>query len=72
MQLTLPGNCRVGLSRLVASRAGYPTAMLASFDECRCLSNYHLMSDTPENLDYDTVAAAVTIVDATARALAAH
>jgi len=62
---------RASSDSVVPSRAGYPTAMLVSWDEHRCLSNYHLMSDTPENLDYATVSRAVTVIDAVARALAA-
>ena len=33
-------------------------------------ANYHLPTDVPENLDYDTVADAVTLTYATAHALA--
>jgi len=55
---------------VIPSRAGYPTAMLTSFDRYKCLSNYHQMSDTPENLDYDTVARAVEVVEAVGRELA--
>jgi acetylornithine deacetylase/succinyl-diaminopimelate desuccinylase-like protein len=55
---------------VIPSRAGYPTAMLCSIDRHKCLSNYHQMSDTPENLDYDTVARAVVVTEAVGRELA--
>jgi len=56
---------------LIPSRAGYPTATLASVNRHKALSNYHLMTDTPENLDYTTVAAALDVAEAVARSLAA-
>ena len=55
---------------VLPSRAGYSTAMLASIDEFKCLSNYHLMSDTPENLSYETIAQAVELAHALAGDLA--
>ena len=55
---------------MIPSRAGYPTATLASMRPRQGLSNYHLMTDTPENLDYDTVEQAVTVTEELARALA--
>jgi hypothetical protein len=57
---------------VLPSRAGYPTATLASVDRYKALSNYHLMSDNPENLDYRTVAHALTVTEAVARELAAN
>jgi hypothetical protein len=57
---------------VLPSRAGYPTATLASVDRYKALANYHLMSDTPENLDYRTVAHALTVTEAVARELAAN
>jgi hypothetical protein len=39
-------------------------------DRYKGLSNYHRMTDTPENLDYGTVAAAVAVSEAVARELA--
>jgi hypothetical protein len=57
---------------VLPSRAGYPTATLASIDRHKALANYHLMSDTPENLDYRTVAQALTVTEAVARELAAN
>jgi hypothetical protein len=57
---------------VIPSRAGYPTTTLASIDRYKALSNYHQMSDTPENLDYRTVRHALTVAEAVARELAAN
>lgn len=54
----------------IAQRAGYPTATLVSVNEYKALSNYHLPSDTPENVNYETVAQAIEATEATIRALA--
>jgi hypothetical protein len=55
---------------IIPSRAGYPTAGLVSTELWKGLSNYHLPTDVPENVNYETVADAVRVVDATARRLA--
>lgn len=57
---------------VIPSRAGYPTATLASIDRYKALSNYHLMSDTPENVDYRTVRLALTLTEGVARELAVN
>lgn len=62
---------RASTDSIIPSRAGYPTAALTSLTAWRALANYHLPSDTPENLDYGTVAAATRLADTLARALAA-
>jgi hypothetical protein len=56
---------------VIPSRASYPTATIASMDRYKALSNYHQMTDTPENLDYTTVRHALVVTEATARELAA-
>jgi len=61
---------RTSTDSVVPSRAGYPTATLASMDRHKLLSNYHLMSDTPENVDYGTVLQALHLTEAVARELA--
>jgi hypothetical protein len=62
---------RASTDSVIPSRAGYPTATIISWEpETKLLSNYHLMSDTPENLRYDTVAGAVTLAYAVAEELA--
>jgi len=55
---------------VIPNRAGYPTATIASMDRYKALSNYHQMSDTPENVDYRTVLQALTVTEAVARELA--
>ena len=57
---------------VIPSRAGYPTATLCSMDRHKALSNYHQMSDTPENLDYRTVRGALEVTEAVARELAVN
>ncbi|MGO9153822.1 M28 family metallopeptidase [Mycobacterium sp.] len=54
---------------VLMSRAGYPTACFSSIDRHKTLSNYHLMSDTPENLDYRTVMHAVSVAESVVREL---
>ena len=57
---------------VLPSRAGYPTATLASINRHKALSHYHQMSDTPENIDYRTVRHALTVTEAVARELAVN
>jgi len=61
---------RTTTDSLITDRAGYPTATLVSVNEFKALSHYHLMSDTPENLDYGTVGAATRLAEAVIRRLA--
>ncbi len=62
---------RSSTDSVIPSRAGYPIATLISWEpDTKLLSNYHLMSDTPENLNFDTVARAVTVAYALAEDLA--
>jgi acetylornithine deacetylase/succinyl-diaminopimelate desuccinylase-like protein len=62
---------RASTDSVVPSRAGYPTATLSSMDRYKALSNYHLMTDTAENVDYRTVRQALAVTEAVARRLAA-
>jgi hypothetical protein len=62
---------RASTDAVIPSRWGYPTATIASWEpDTKLLSNYHLMSDVPANLDFDTVARAVEVVTAVAAELA--
>jgi hypothetical protein len=61
---------RVSTDSVIASRAGYPAATLVSMTDWRAQANYHLPSDVPSNLDYDTVTDATRLVYAVAQALA--
>jgi len=63
---------RSSTDAVLPSRAGYPTATLASMNRHKQLSNYHLMSDTPENVDYRTVRQALVVTEAVARELASN
>jgi hypothetical protein len=58
---------RSSTDSVVPSRARFPTATLTSLDRDKLLSNYHLMSDTPENVRYETVAEAVAVAEAVIR-----
>ena len=46
---------------LIALRAGYATCTLGGVDETKFPSNYHWPSDTPDNLDWDSVDGAVEV-----------
>jgi hypothetical protein len=54
----------------VPHRHGYPTATVVSVDHRRFIPHYHLDSDLPQHVDLTSVAAAVRLVEAVARALA--
>jgi hypothetical protein len=41
---------------LIALRAGYPTVTFGSVDRFKIPTNYHWPTDTPENVEYETVA----------------
>lgn len=55
---------------VVPHRAGFRIATLSSVSRYKVASNYHLMSDTPENIEYGTVGSALELADALARELA--
>jgi hypothetical protein len=63
---------RSSTDAVIPSRAGYPTATLVSVDRYKAISNYHKPSDTPENLDWRTVAHAELVSAAVARELAGN
>ena len=54
---------------VIALWAGYPTAALASVDEYKAPTNYHWPTDTPERVDYGTVADAARLCEAVVRRL---
>lgn len=60
---------RSSTDSVVPHRAGYPVATLISVDETKGLSNYHWPTDVPENVNYETLADAVRVVDGLARRL---
>jgi hypothetical protein len=55
----------------VPRRYGYPTATIVSIDQQKLIPHYHLDSDTPDHVDYRSVAMTVRLVEAVARRLAA-
>jgi acetylornithine deacetylase/succinyl-diaminopimelate desuccinylase-like protein len=61
---------RTSTDAVVPSHAGYPTATISSMNAWKGLSNYHKHTDTPENVDYETVASAATLAEAVVRELA--
>ena len=62
----------VSTDSVLPSRAGYPTATLVTVDELGMIPNYHLMSDTPENLDYSGIEGGIKIAVAVARELSSR
>lgn len=61
---------RASTDAIIPHRHGYPTANLCSVNDWHNLSNYHLPSDTAENVDYGTVAQATRVAYAVAAELA--
>jgi hypothetical protein len=53
---------RSSTDSVIPARAGYPTATLVSITDWRMPDDYHLPSDTPERLNYATVAEATRLV----------
>lgn len=49
---------------LIALNAGYPSAMLGSVDRFKFPTDYHWPTDTPENVNYDSVADAARLCHA--------
>lgn len=62
---------RASTDSVLPSRMGVPTATVVAINRYKALSNYHLMSDTPENIIYPTVACAADLAESLARELAA-
>jgi hypothetical protein len=62
---------RTSTDGVIPMRAGFPTALLISLEPWKSPSNYHWKTDTPDRIDYSTVADAVRLVEAVARRLAA-
>jgi hypothetical protein len=62
---------RASTDSVITSRAGYPSTCLGSLNEWQQMSNYHQMTDLPENLEYGTIAAAARLAYAVGEAIAA-
>jgi Zn-dependent M28 family amino/carboxypeptidase len=63
---------RSSTDSVIPSRAGHPVATLVSITDWRVPANYHLPTDVPANLDYDTVADATRLVFELAHTIAAY
>jgi Peptidase family M28 len=61
---------RFSTDGVVPTKRGIPTVSLVSLQPWRAPANYHLMTDTPENISYGTVQATVDLAEAVARRLA--
>ncbi|MFN8112032.1 MAG: M28 family peptidase [Solirubrobacterales bacterium] len=61
---------RTSTDSVVTSRMGVPTATLVAIDRYKALSNYHRMTDTPENICWPTVACAADLAEGVVRELA--
>jgi hypothetical protein len=48
---------------IIALRAGYPVATLASVDETKLPMNYHWPNDTADNLHYSTIESAIAVCE---------
>lgn len=55
---------------LIPLRAGYPSVSVGSLNEYLVPENYHSPNDTPDGVDYDSVAGAVRMTERAARRLA--
>jgi Zn-dependent M28 family amino/carboxypeptidase len=62
---------RTSTDSVVVNRMGVPTATLVAINRYKALSNYHRMTDTPENICWPTVACAVDLAAGLVRELAA-
>jgi hypothetical protein len=61
---------RAATDGLIALRAGYATALLASVDQRNIPSHWHCPCDVADNVDFDTVGQATALCTALARHLA--
>jgi hypothetical protein len=55
---------------VIPSRMGIPTVCFTSLNRHKALDNYHSMTDTPEKLHWNTVAASADLAEALTRRLA--
>lgn len=62
---------RFSTDGIVPTKQGIPSVSLVSLAPWRAPSNYHLMTDTPDRIDYGTVQSTVDLCEAVARRLAA-
>ena len=70
MPLVRGMRARASTDAVVPNKAGYPTALMVSFDKDKLLSNYHQPTDVADNLDFGSVANCARVTDAVIRKLA--
>lgn len=63
---------RASTDAIIPQRHGFAVANLSSVNDYHYLSNYHLPTDTAENVNYDTVRDAARVAWALARSLASQ
>jgi Zn-dependent M28 family amino/carboxypeptidase len=61
---------RLGTDGYLALRHGLPAGLLMSMNDLGVASNYHWPTDTPDRVDYDTLANAVRLCEAVIRRMA--
>lgn len=64
-----PFRYRLATDGQVPLLAGYPVAVLSSMDWYKAPSNYHWPTDSPENLNQDSIARAAALAEAFVRTL---
>jgi hypothetical protein len=60
---------RASTDTVIPMRAGYPTVVVGSVEPWKAPSNYHWPTDTPDRVNYDTVAEAIRLTEALIRRL---
>ena len=60
---------RTSTDGVIPMRAGYPTALLSSVEAWKAPSNYHWPTDTPDRIDYSTLAKGARTAEAVVRRL---
>ncbi|MEA2472620.1 MAG: hypothetical protein QOE06_535 [Thermoleophilaceae bacterium] len=58
---------RASTDAVIPMRAGYPTVVVGSVEPWKAPSNYHWPTDTPDRVNYDTVADAIRLTEALIR-----
>jgi acetylornithine deacetylase/succinyl-diaminopimelate desuccinylase-like protein len=60
-----------GSDALAGIRAGHPSVLVASFDDLKLPANYHWPTDVPDNVVFETIDRAATVVEGAIRTLPA-
>lgn len=70
IELEVGVRARASTDGIIPSRAGYPTATLVSVMPWRLPGNYHLMTDTPGNVEYPSIVDSIRLAYSVGRKLA--